>query len=82
MSERAEILRQEARAEAAEREQRLAFAMRLQDTHRVPRGPADVAYGETSCPRCGVRSGIGCEHRPAGDTSARLSSYDQRRSLR
>ena len=81
MSERAELLRQEARAEAAEREQRLAYAMRLQDTHRVPRGRADVAYGETACPRCGVRSGVGCSHRPAGDTRTRLSSYDQRRAL-
>jgi|APCry1669189000_1035189.scaffolds.fasta_scaffold574393_1 hypothetical protein len=82
MSERAEMLRQDARAEAAEREQRLALAMRIQDTHYVPRGRGNVAYGETACPRCGVRSGIGCAHRPAGDTTTKITSFLRRSGMR
>lgn len=78
MTERAEILRQRARAEAAEREQRLALAMRLQDTHKVAPGRGDAAYGETACPRCGVRSGLGCAHRPISETRTRLTSQEQR----
>lgn len=81
MTDRVEAIRQEMRAEAEEREQRLAHAMRIQDTHHVPRGRGNVAYGETACPRCGVRSGVGCAHREAGNTSARLSSFERRRSL-
>lgn len=81
MSERVEILRQEARAEAAARAARLADALIIGHTKHVPAGPADVAYGETACPRCGVRSGVGCTHRTAGDTTAQLSSFERRRSL-
>ena len=81
MSERLEMLRQQARAEAAEHEQRLAAALAIQPPKRTPHGRGAAAYGDTSCPRCGVRSSIGCAHRPKGDTSTRLSSHDQRGSL-
>lgn len=81
MSDRLETIRQEARAEAAARAARLAEAMVIGDAKHVPAGRGAVAYGETSCPRCGVRSGIGCKHRPAGDTTAKLSSFDRRRGL-
>lgn len=82
MTDRIEALRQAARAEAQSRSDRLAKAMMIGgDTRPVPRGRSSAAYGETSCPRCGVRSGVGCTHRPAGDTSTKLSSYDRRRGL-
>lgn len=81
MSERLEMLRQEVRAEAALRQQTLKQAASFSQTARSERGAVDVAYGETACPRCGVRSGVGCEHREAGDTRAKLSSFECRRSL-
>lgn len=81
MSDRAETLRQQARAEAADREQRLAHAMRIQDSHWVPPGRGNVAYGETACQRCGVRSGVGCKHSPAGAAATDLSSHSHRSSL-
>ncbi|WP_298174614.1 hypothetical protein [Novosphingobium sp.] len=82
MNDRIEALRQAARAEAAEHSDRLAKAMMIGgDTRPVSRGRAAAAYGQTACPRCGVRSGVGCKHRPAGDTSTKLSSFDRRRGL-
>ena len=75
------MIRQEARAEAALREQNLKRAAALGQTPRSARGGVDVAYGETTCPRCGVRSGIGCKHRAAGDTRAKLTSQERRRML-
>ncbi|WP_225205357.1 hypothetical protein [Novosphingobium huizhouense] len=81
MSERLEMLRQAARAEAALREQQLRQARKLSNTPRSERGVADVGYGETACPRCGARSGFGCKHREPGDTRAKLSSFERRRSL-
>ncbi len=83
MTDRIEALRQAARAEAAEHSDRLAKAMMIGgDTRPVPRGrAAAAAYGETACPRCGTRSGVGCKHRPAGETATRLSSFDRRRGL-
>lgn len=81
MTDRIEALRQAARAEAAEHSDRLADAMMLSCTKRVPRGRAAAAYGETACPRCGTRSGVGCAHRPAGDTSTKLTSFIRRSGL-
>lgn len=78
-AERIEVLRQKARAEAAEREQRIWKASRLANTTPVPGGRGAVAYGETACPRCGVRSGIGCHHRSPGEQDARLTSHLQLR---
>lgn len=78
MSDRLESLRQAARAEAAAREGRLTDAMMIGETKRVAPGRTSAAYGETSCPRCGVRSGVGCKHRPAGDTATRLTSHQRR----
>lgn len=79
MTDRIEALRQEARAEAAERAARLGDAMIIGSSKYVPGGRAEAAYGETACPRCGTRSGLGCKHRPAGDTSTKLTSHQQRR---
>lgn len=81
VTDRVEAIREQMRAEAIAREERLAAAMQITQTIRVPRGRGTAAYGETACPRCGVRSGVGCAHREAGDTSARLSSFERRRSL-
>lgn len=79
MSDRLEMIREEMRAEAAMRSDRLSEAMMISCTKRVPNGRTAAAYGETACPRCGVRSGIGCKHRPAGDTSTKLTSHQARR---
>lgn len=82
MTDRIEALRQAARAEAQSRSERLAKAMMIGgDTRPVPRGRSAAAYGETSCPRCGVRSGVGCKHRPEGDTTAKLTSFVRRSGL-
>lgn len=81
MTDRVETIRQQMRAEAAERSERLAEAMMTSNTKRVPRGRAAAVYGETSCPRCGVRSGVGCAHRPVGDTSAKITSFHRRSGL-
>jgi hypothetical protein len=81
MSDRVKAIRQQMREEAIAREERLASAMQITQTIRVPRGRGAAAYAETACPRCGVRSGVGCAHREAGDTTARLSSFERRRSL-
>lgn len=68
MSERAEILRQRAREEAAH----LALstiAAQSKGSFRKPvpiqghdREVAPVIAGETTCFRCGTRSSIGCRH--------------------
>ena len=82
MTDRIEALRHAARAEAAEHSDRLAKAMMIGgDTRPVPHGRAAAAYGETACPRCGTRSGVGCAHRPAGDTSTKLTSFIRRSGL-
>lgn len=82
MSDRIELLRQQARAEAAERERARAAAGMIQTPKFCEPGrSSNAAYGETPCPRCGVRSGVGCAHRPAGDTRGRLSAHDVRRRV-
>lgn len=63
MSERIEILRQQAREEAAERQLSLRNARKFAQTYRSAHGVADVPYGATPCPRCAVRSDVGCKHR-------------------
>lgn len=78
-AERLELLRQQARAEAAERAGRSLAGGGISHTPPSPDGPADVAYGETACPRCGVRSGVGCRHRPPGEEGPRLTSHLQLR---
>ena len=66
MSERAETLRQNARADAAARMRRLGSARSTGhtvplDLPNIPKVPRPVA-GETTCPRCGTRSSVGCKH--------------------
>jgi len=69
MSERIEALRQRAREEAADRARQLATA-RKTTGNSIPatRPPATRVRppvpGETTCPRCGARSSVGCRHNP------------------
>lgn len=63
MSYRIEEIRAQMRAEAREIERRKQRANMLAEPLRVPAGRGGAAYGEEPCPRCGVRSGVGCKHR-------------------
>lgn len=68
MSERIEILRQQARAEAAERAFNLKKAQQLSDIRREPlpeiAGRAVRRISDRSpCVCCGTRGDIGCKHR-------------------
>ena len=81
MNDRVEAIREQMRAEAAERSDRLAEALMISNTKRAPRGRVAAAYGETGCPRCGVRSGMGCAHREAGDTTTKITSFHRRSGL-
>lgn len=71
MSEIAELLRQRAREEAAERAQRWATARKTTGNWILPSsGPVSrtnpVHPGETACFKCGTRTSIGCRHHPKG----------------
>ncbi len=71
MSERAELIRQRAREEAAERVLRVATARKTTNNFLLPDAdrPGRVRpakAGETTCVFCGTRTSIGCKHaRPA-----------------
>ncbi|KUR80790.1 hypothetical protein [Novosphingobium sp. FSW06-99] len=67
MSDRADQLRQSARAEAIDRALRFATARKTTGNTILSRSPQASGFtppapGETTCGLCGVRSGVGCKH--------------------
>lgn len=80
MSERIELIAQRAREEAADRALRWRTARKTTGNF-LPIASNQPCNGQTACPRCGVRNGIGCRHQVAGQEPRRVTSQSIRQGV-